>query len=448
MNKRVTVIVSDLHMGGGRADPGDDFIYQDSQFPRFLREQLHTAEGQRGDIELIINGDFLEFAQVVPEAYTIQSSRFWCSQGESQRKLRAILDGHPEVLDALREFQEPGNHVTIFAGNHDVDLYWPDVMGDLQRAVGDKLSVEVGEVWYSRYEGRLRISHGHMLDPANSFRHWDEPMLLADHGEIRLEMCPGTLFMVHFVNWLEAKYPLADNIHPVTRLADILWREDKYGWTTVAWMFSRFMRKHPAATAGSKQRIPTGERLVQMIAEDREFSKKVTELYRRAYDSADIQPEAVKLILNTEDAVSDFLYDLLPKVSPDEWLPVFERAKPAILSLAGKGTTLSVIRSGRMSADEACREAAKEEWAKGAQVVVMGHTHVPDSIEEGSCSYYNPGSWTRYLDATAADTLTLEDLRDENKFPYKLLYVRVEQATSGALRAEMRTVEEQSAKFV
>jgi len=34
-------------------------------------------------------------------------------------------------------------------------------------------------------------------------------------------MCPGTLFMVKFVNWLEQEYPFADHLKPVTALSRI-----------------------------------------------------------------------------------------------------------------------------------------------------------------------------------------------------------------------------------
>ena len=126
--KRITLIVSDLHMGDGKT--GDDFVFDKDQFVKFLRAQLATPEGQKGEIELIINGDFLEFVQVNPEAYSLKSARYWCSEAESLAKLDCILRGHSKVFAALKEFQQGRagqNRVTLFAGNHDVDLYWDEV---------------------------------------------------------------------------------------------------------------------------------------------------------------------------------------------------------------------------------------------------------------------------------------------------------------------------------
>jgi len=128
--KRITLIVSDLHMGDGGA--GDDFVDDRHQFASFLRAQAAGPEGRAGEVELIVNGDFLEMVQVLPHAYKGDPSVAWCSEAESVEKLECIMKGHPLVFDALAEFQAAGNQVTLFPGNHDVDLYWPDVRAKLQ----------------------------------------------------------------------------------------------------------------------------------------------------------------------------------------------------------------------------------------------------------------------------------------------------------------------------
>ena len=95
--------------------------------------------------------------------------------------------------------------------------------------------------------GKLQIAHGHMNDVANRFEHWEHPFVAGDFGVECLEMCPGTLFMVKFVNKLEAEYPFADNLLPVTKLASVLMRDDKAGYVSVGWMFARLV----VTTSGS-----------------------------------------------------------------------------------------------------------------------------------------------------------------------------------------------------
>src|SRR5687768_1258089 len=94
----ITIVVSDLHMGA--ADPQDDFVYQGGEFVRLLDDLARSEDGRRGRIELLINGDFLELAQVSPDIYTLGSSRYWCSESESQLKLDAILEGHKDIFSA------------------------------------------------------------------------------------------------------------------------------------------------------------------------------------------------------------------------------------------------------------------------------------------------------------------------------------------------------------
>src|SRR5581483_11217362 len=152
----LTIIVSDLHVGGGPADPGDDHVYQGGQFKRLIEQLGASPAGQQGQLELFINGDFLEFAQVRPEAYQLGSAEFWCSKNESLEKLAVMLAGHADIFEALRQFQQTGNLVTIAAGNHDVDFYWPEVQARFCEAAGP-VAFALGETWYRRYEGRLLI---------------------------------------------------------------------------------------------------------------------------------------------------------------------------------------------------------------------------------------------------------------------------------------------------
>jgi UDP-2,3-diacylglucosamine pyrophosphatase LpxH len=443
--KRITLIVSDLHMGDGRA--GDDFVDDAHQFAKFVLQQAGTPEGQAGQIELIINGDFLEFVQVYPEAYQLNSPEYWCSEKESVWKLNSILQGHADVFDALKKFQETHNRVTLFAGNHDVDLYWKDVQDRIRQKAGE-VNFELREAWYERYGGKLRISHGHLfesIDPANGFKHWDAPFLGQPNSLVqRLEMCPGTLFVVRFVNFLEDKYPFADNLHPETTLAEILWREDRWGLKTIAWVFGRFVRQFPKAFLGTEQEMDFGQHLRHAISLDPILRGKIARIYREVLQDANTTPDMVKARLSSEEAIADFIEQLLRRKSPwEDWVQVLDLAKPGTSSIGAHGSdTLAIRAASKINTRQECVKVAKDEWRKGAQVVVLGHTHLPQSIEEGARSYYNPGSWTRYVDAEDAESLTLEKLQREDQFPYQLNCVRIEDDGSGTLASKLIVIEE------
>lgn len=100
------------------------------------------------------------------------------------------------------------------------------------------------------------------------------------------------------------------------------------------------------------------------------------------------------------------------------WLTFFDAVKPSTLGVGANGSTLAVVQSGRADSKEVCRDAARKIWSKNAEVVVIGHAHLPDELTENDHDSLNPGSWTRYLDANREFCLTLEGLKDEKKpFP-------------------------------
>jgi UDP-2,3-diacylglucosamine pyrophosphatase LpxH len=442
--KRVTLIVSDLHMGDGKA--GDDFVDDKHQFSSFVRAQASSEDGRAGAIELIINGDFLEFVQVLPQVYTLNSPEYWCSENESLAKLDSILMGHPDVFEALKEFQKFRNRVTIFPGNHDVDLYWDGVQRKLRETAGD-VNIETGEVTYTRYGGRVHISHGHLfesIDPANSFKNWRNPILSqpTDADPKRLEMCPGTLFVVKFVNFLEDKYPFADNLHPETALAGILAREDRWGLTAIAWVMLRFATKYPKAFLSTEaQGAAIGAQLLNAIQADNFLRQKIASVYSEVLGQSGMTAARVKEILASEEAIATFVEQLVhAEPSWNRWLKVLDMAKPAVLSIeAYGGSTLSIVTAGNVDVRTSCAEIARSQWKAGAEIVVLGHTHLPEKVKEGTGIYYNPGSWTRYIENPRS--LTLEQLKDETRFPYQLNSVRIEKAQDGTLKSELICIE-------
>jgi UDP-2,3-diacylglucosamine pyrophosphatase LpxH len=449
-HKRVTLIVSDLHMGDGK--PGDDFVFDKGQFVKFLRAQAATPEGRKGEIELIINGDFLECVQVNPQAYASKNNDYWCSETESLAKLACILCGHVDVFAALQEFQrgEGGaNRVTLFAGNHDVDLYWDGVQAALRRKAGD-VDIKLKDIWYQRYGGRLWISHGHLfpsIDPANGFRHWDEPRLPLpdDHEPKRLEMCPGTLFVVKYVNLFESKYPFADNLHPEIALAGILLREDVWGLKTVGWMLTRFAARYPKEMLSSDERVPDiGAQVRDAIRIDRRVREEVAKLYRDLLHRADMSADDVRDALKTDYALAEFIEQMMGCGAPWEtWLTVLNQTRPSTLSSArgSSGGTLAIRRAGSIDVRRECIEQARRTWKAGAQIVVLGHTHLPQAVEEAAGRYYNPGSWTRYIEVEKVDSLTLEKLRNENDYPYSLNCVRIEDTGADALDGKFLSID-------
>lgn len=443
MSKPVTVIISDLHLGGGPTDPGDDHVYQGDPLVRLFRDELGKSNrGKRGEIEVLINGDLFELAQVQPDIYAGRDYVTWSSEAESLQKMNVILKGHAGIFAAMKVFQGLGNIVTMAAGNHDVDLYWPEVQKRI-RDVAGPVQFELGNTWYSRHDGRLQTSHGHMEDPANKFKNWQDPIHRPEHEAARLEMCPGTVFMLKIVNVLEKDYPFVDNIKPITALARLLWRENKRGFSGVAWLLVKFMAKHPSPALGVNISDP-GEfhkKLKRLVEINANMRQQVREIAEVAYGKPQTDEDVAKL-LASEQALLDFMMDVL-RVRGLDGLKKLELSAGGALAVGGATGTLAIQQAGRMDEKEHLRIVAEGRFrADGkCEVVVMGHTHQPHDLAFGEKRYYNPGSWTRYADISTQDALTLEKLKDESKFPYYLNYVWVEEAGGGPLKSEMKTFE-------
>ena len=89
----------------------------------------------------------------------------------------------------------------------------------------------------------------------------------------------------------------------------------------------------------------------------------------------------------------DWLHFLIKPI-PQKW--IFLLGKKT--SLASRGYQKESEEKNR-AVREIYRDTAKELFKKGYDVVIMGHTHIPDSfsetIENRHCRYFNTGDWIR-----------------------------------------------------
>jgi hypothetical protein len=247
------------------------------------------------------------------------------------------------------------------------------------------VNIETQEVTYKRYGGKLRISHGHLfptIDPANGFKNWKNPILSRpkDSDPKRLEMCAGTLFVVRFVNYMEAKYPFADNLHPEIALMNILAREDKFGLLAVAWVMSRFVVQfHKAALSADHRGADIGPILLEAIQTDSFVRQQIASLYNDVLGQPGMTTAKVKETLASEDAVAEFIEKLMQTGAPwEKWLEALNAAKPDTLSIGEAGSGTLSIAAAAMVSDipAACLTIAEGQWKAGAEIVVLGHTNL------------------------------------------------------------------------
>lgn len=212
--KKIKLVVSDLHLGKGRIVEGgginsfEEFYYGDKLVEFF--HYYSTGIYQEYEVELIINGDFLNFLQVDYKGHflTVVTEKI------ALDVLKSIIDGHPRVFKAMSDFAaKPGNSITYVIGNHDQAMLWPACRAYLNSVVGKP--VRFKNIVYF-FDG-VHIEHGHMHEAANRM----DPrkfFLKKDLAEPILNFPFGSHFFVEFVLKIKHAYPHVDKIRPFSKM--------------------------------------------------------------------------------------------------------------------------------------------------------------------------------------------------------------------------------------
>jgi UDP-2,3-diacylglucosamine pyrophosphatase LpxH len=185
-----TLVVSDIHLTDAeplhkhrlnwkRYKRAEHFI--DGDFARFLEFAQQTVPGP---IELVLNGDILDFDSVMarpghgsakevePEvpfhvSWLERLRGLQPEEAKSRFKLAVIHRDHREWFAALGAFILRGNRAVFVIGNHDMELYWPSVRADFLRLL--ELPLEARErvrfcEWFYVSNADTLIEHGNQYD--------------------------------------------------------------------------------------------------------------------------------------------------------------------------------------------------------------------------------------------------------------------------------------------
>jgi UDP-2,3-diacylglucosamine pyrophosphatase LpxH len=399
-------VISDLHLGAGADNPLEDFRDDDAL--------TGFVESLGGDgVTLVINGDFVDFAQIEPLSVEDLPSWLLWDEEASVQKLETAIAGHRSCFDALGEFISRGGALRLVIGNHDFDFAWQAVQQRFREAVADDDRRAVFTVGGDGYQG-VHIEHGYQFspencpkDPVNFIHDWEE------HGRRRklLERVWGTDFLLRFFNQLEQTHPFVDNVKPTISLA---WHGLRAGWIPKRALVE-------IAVFLKRRGIPW-----RAIGSTLDESKATLETVRQAFEEQSWSDVATEAVSSDPEAVSAAISELSP-----EDRAVLAAPGPVKIgedAMFGDGETLRLFRSG--TREEA---AARDRLGRaGVTHVVFGHTH---DVVDGSLagSLYNPGSWIPHLDLHAEyvkakirkDGITLELLNDERLYVVERRAIRI-----------------------
>lgn len=232
--KKIKIIVSDMHLGKGKiledgaVNKLEEFFFGE-KFAELL-DYYTSGKFRNYHVELVINGDFLNFLQVDYRGHFLKVF----TEEVSLEILKEIVTGQPEVFDALRKFaSKSGHQITYIVGNHDQAMLWPKLRSYLNDIVG--VSIHYRSLVYF-FDG-IHVEHGHMYEAANSVNS-KKFFIKKDLPVPVLNLPFGSHFFVDFVMKVKEEYPYIDKIRPFRLL--IRWGLFHEFWFTIKTSLSLF----------------------------------------------------------------------------------------------------------------------------------------------------------------------------------------------------------------
>ena len=208
--KKIKLVISDLHLGKGRQlESGalnslEEFYYAE-KLVEFI-QYYSTGAYREYDVEIIINGDFLNFLQVDYRGHFLTV----ITENVALEVLKSVIKGHPQVFKAMGDFlSQPNRRITYVIGNHDQGMMFQACRDYLDQVIGHRLQYK-NLIYF--FDG-VHVEHGHMHEAANRM---DPKKFFLKQGlpEPILNLPFGSHFFVELVLKIKEKYPHVDKVRP------------------------------------------------------------------------------------------------------------------------------------------------------------------------------------------------------------------------------------------
>jgi len=201
--KKTILVISDLHLGAGldvdgRKNSLEDF-HSDEELVEFLNYHS-TGEFTGIEVELIINGDFLDLLAVPFVNYF--DDEYW-SETAALEKLELILKAHPEVMEALDKFVSLKNKKIVYIiGNHDAEFVFPSLrerfINSFSEANRERVILTDEIETYNPAPG-VYLKHGHQYEQAHIFD-MKASVIESSKGEKYFIPPWGSYYVTHVIN--------------------------------------------------------------------------------------------------------------------------------------------------------------------------------------------------------------------------------------------------------
>ena len=215
--QKVVLVISDLHLSAGKMIKGKRNLLEDFHYDNELIDFLNyysTGDYQDIAVELVINGDFLDFLAVpYVEFY---DDEFW-SETAALAKLRMIMSAHVGVLEALKRFvSKPNKKIVYIIGNHDAEFVFDSLKEEFLNYFGDLRQHIILSNSISTHvpvKG-VCIQHGHQYERAHEFDQ-ENAVVETMNGEKYFIPPWGSYYVTNVINKYKQERSFINAVRPI-----------------------------------------------------------------------------------------------------------------------------------------------------------------------------------------------------------------------------------------
>lgn len=409
---REVFIISDLHIGGAIGNHVQQRGFRLCTHTDVLADFINELAAYETSVELVINGDTVDFLAEEPfEAFTE-------SQSVACAKLLRIINREPAFFDALRRFLRNGHALTILTGNHDTELTLPRVRRLLEQTIDAKGKnyrfITDGEAYTIGNE--IIIEHGDQYDVWNKVDH--AGLLKLRQLQSRRETLPqklpfvppiGSALVKSIINPLKKQYQFIDLLKPENEavLPILLAIEPnlRNKISTILSLYSGWSNANDHdpptdTTERSIDMLPKRSRKLSNKLINRELSHVLSESELKEFNQA--TPES-KQEINETTATSE--------IRSRGWSDTFSWASGIISLFTANDNknidkrlpallkALRILQNDRSFEVETeflkeYQTAAEQLVNNGYKYIIMGHTHFARRVAlNNGAMYFNCGTW-------------------------------------------------------
>lgn len=188
--KKLAVILSDIEMGEGGSL--DDFPH--TEFLCEFIARYNESQYENLELDLIFNGDTFDFLKIGIKG----KHPHLINSDIALKKLEIVKKAHGQFFEAIEKFLEFGNRprrVHFITGNHDMELFFPEVKNEIIKLCGGS-----GQVLFPGFSldiGDVHIEHGNQID--SIFRINPEDVFIEHQGSKILNLPWSTVTLLNVI---------------------------------------------------------------------------------------------------------------------------------------------------------------------------------------------------------------------------------------------------------